>query len=260
MADITIGYKGATIAEISATGTTTLGTSGKYCEDDISIAYTKPSETWNWMGKNPVLVSNFSPFTVALKDTDFDTWTPSTTEKVILASADFGTFEADMANYDYIVKWTFETNLSYLAGATLAVMPKKQMTIAAQSLNRRPQNYSKFVEKTLTENYYNSPLIVIPAYIYYNSSGAIRYASQGSYGFNISQVIPEYSNNISDTPTVTLKRPTVRARCDMTYMSTARAAEIDKNSTITLKCEVYRVDKPAMVETVFNELMDMYEE
>ena len=43
MADITISYKGNTIAEVSASGTTTLGTSGKYCEDDISIAYTKPS-------------------------------------------------------------------------------------------------------------------------------------------------------------------------------------------------------------------------
>ena len=45
MADITVSYKGATIAEVSASGTTTLGTSGKYCEDDISIAYTKPSGT-----------------------------------------------------------------------------------------------------------------------------------------------------------------------------------------------------------------------
>ena len=43
MADLTISYKGATIAEISASGTTTLGTSGKYCEDDISLAYVKPS-------------------------------------------------------------------------------------------------------------------------------------------------------------------------------------------------------------------------
>lgn len=43
MADITIGYKGETIAEISASGTTTLGTSGKYCEDDITLDYVKPS-------------------------------------------------------------------------------------------------------------------------------------------------------------------------------------------------------------------------
>lgn len=45
MADITISYKGNTIAEVSASGTTTLGTSGKYCEDDISVAYVKPSGT-----------------------------------------------------------------------------------------------------------------------------------------------------------------------------------------------------------------------
>lgn len=43
MADITISYKGNTIAEVSESGTTTLGTSGKYCEDDISIAYVQPN-------------------------------------------------------------------------------------------------------------------------------------------------------------------------------------------------------------------------
>ena len=43
MADITIGYKGETIAEISASGTTTLGTSGKYCEDNITLQYVRPS-------------------------------------------------------------------------------------------------------------------------------------------------------------------------------------------------------------------------
>ena len=43
MPDISISYKGNTIATMDATGTKTLLTSGKYCEDDISIAYTKPS-------------------------------------------------------------------------------------------------------------------------------------------------------------------------------------------------------------------------
>lgn len=59
MADITVSYKGTTIAEVSASGTTTLGTSGKYCEDDISIAYTKPSGSyiggtvvWNQLQEN----------------------------------------------------------------------------------------------------------------------------------------------------------------------------------------------------------------
>ena len=50
MADITISYKGATIAEISASGTTTLGTSGKYCEDDITLQYVKPSGGGSYIG------------------------------------------------------------------------------------------------------------------------------------------------------------------------------------------------------------------
>lgn len=43
MADITISYKGNTIAEVSESGTTTLGTANKYCEDNIAITYVQPN-------------------------------------------------------------------------------------------------------------------------------------------------------------------------------------------------------------------------
>ena len=43
MSDITISYKGSSIATMDASGTKTLLTEGKYCEDDIDIAYVKPS-------------------------------------------------------------------------------------------------------------------------------------------------------------------------------------------------------------------------
>ena len=48
MADVEIKYKGALIAALDASGTKTLKTSAKYCEDDISVSYTKsavPAET-----------------------------------------------------------------------------------------------------------------------------------------------------------------------------------------------------------------------
>ena len=41
MSDITISYKGSSIATMDATGTKTLLTEGKYCEDDITIDYVK---------------------------------------------------------------------------------------------------------------------------------------------------------------------------------------------------------------------------
>ena len=43
MADVTLTYKGSTIAEMNDTSTKTLKTSGKYCEGDIGVSYVKPS-------------------------------------------------------------------------------------------------------------------------------------------------------------------------------------------------------------------------
>ena len=43
MSDITISYKGSSIATMDASGTKTLLTEGKYCEDDITIDYVKSS-------------------------------------------------------------------------------------------------------------------------------------------------------------------------------------------------------------------------
>lgn len=38
MADVTISYKGATIATMDASGSKTLDTKGKYCEDNITVS------------------------------------------------------------------------------------------------------------------------------------------------------------------------------------------------------------------------------
>lgn len=48
MADVNIRYKGSTIAELSDSGSKTLQTSGKYCEDDISFVYTKPGVRYKY--------------------------------------------------------------------------------------------------------------------------------------------------------------------------------------------------------------------
>lgn len=43
MADLTIKFKGNPILELSESGTKTLKTAGKYCEDDITVEYSKPA-------------------------------------------------------------------------------------------------------------------------------------------------------------------------------------------------------------------------
>lgn len=46
MADVSIKYKGSTIAEMSGTGTKTLNTGGTYCDGDISVSYAPRSKTY----------------------------------------------------------------------------------------------------------------------------------------------------------------------------------------------------------------------
>ena len=43
MAEVTINYKDAALATMDASGTKTLQTHGKYCEDDIEVVYARPS-------------------------------------------------------------------------------------------------------------------------------------------------------------------------------------------------------------------------
>ena len=250
MADITVTYKGNTIKSVGANSTTTLGTSGKWCEDDITIA-----SKWNYLGANATKISNFSDFSVALKDTDFNTWTPSTTATLILDTATFGTFSADMANYNYVIKWTFWTDLKYNAGATLKVMPYKQRSIATFDTYRTPRSYANFQANTFNFNRI-SPANNVASILYYNSSGTMAVQNAGLYGFYATASAPTLSSTTADTITITIPRPVLYARCSTTYMDTARASEIDKtNSTLHLRCEVYRIDKNYIWQSKWYEMV-----
>ena len=71
MADVEIKYKGASIATLNETGTKTLKTAGKYCEDDISVSYTKsavPAETnhRHYEYDNPTAVSGSGNYITAV--------------------------------------------------------------------------------------------------------------------------------------------------------------------------------------------------
>lgn len=70
MSDVTIKYKGQSIATMDATGSKTLQTQGKYCEGDIDVEYVKPSGgglTWDDVADpdgftGDVVVSNVTKF------------------------------------------------------------------------------------------------------------------------------------------------------------------------------------------------------
>ena len=76
MADLTVRYKGQPIVELSESGTKTLKTAGKYCEDDITVEYAKPAggggsgfaETICEVAGNNNVSSNWSPSVTAVEE------------------------------------------------------------------------------------------------------------------------------------------------------------------------------------------------
>lgn len=100
--DISISYKGSSIATMSASGTKTLETEGKYCEDDITITYTKPS------APTPTL------------QTKSATYTPSTSQQTASITADAGYDGLDEVN------------------VTVNAMPSGSATTPATSITANP--------------------------------------------------------------------------------------------------------------------------
>lgn len=75
MSDITINYKGSSIATMDASGTKTLLTEGKYCEDDIDVVYTKPSvipSNWTLIDTKTIALQEYTSTTVEETDTGID--------------------------------------------------------------------------------------------------------------------------------------------------------------------------------------------
>ena len=136
---------------------------------------------WNWMGKTYEWMNSPGSFSTTLDKTLFNGWTPSTTAKTIVTSSNLTTFSANMLNYEYLIRWSFQSNVVTNAGATLKVIPKNQAIEIWQSIHRRPSNYANLISKTYNGNACVTALTA-PIIIYYNSSGVVTAAYTGNYG------------------------------------------------------------------------------
>lgn len=80
MPDVTISYKGNSIATMSASGTKTLLTEGKYCEDDITVAYTAPTPSAG-SATTPTTTITANP-TISVSNSGLITATASTSQSI----------------------------------------------------------------------------------------------------------------------------------------------------------------------------------
>lgn len=214
------------------------------------------SDDMSWLGADATLVHEITPITIALKDTDFNTWTPSTTAATVVASQTLsGSTQKYVATdllldggYNYINVWNCKLPVVYTGSPTDKALPLFSCCLLIQSMFRRYSSFTNLLDGNLNNNV-TAQQTLATFERYYNSSSSLTYTNAASYGFYFANVAPTISSTTAQSPTITLKTPTMSARCSTTYMSTANAALIDKENTkLTYTCKVYRVRQDSYLQ------------
>ena len=214
---------------------------------------------WDFKGYKPELMNNnLYSFSSTLANTDFNTWTPSTTASIIVASTNLPVFSADMATYEYLVHWLYTFDAVYPEGTTLKAAPIREVGDLWQTICKRPSNLANIQTSTFNGNACIT-LNSTPLNVYRNTSGTLTSTYSLSYGVYPAVVAATFSSSTSNTPNVTIKTPSISARCNSSYFSTAMAEVIDKtNSVVKLKGELWRVQVGAVTKSLYEKLIYLY--
>lgn len=190
-----------------------------------------------------IFVKNVAPRTeIALKDTGFATWTPSTSSKVIRTAGTIGTFTAlDLSKWDYWIRVYGYFDIVYRDGTTQA--KAQLLRVACENwycITRRPSTLTNL--RNGTRDYSTAEAIQNIWVLHYTTSASASTITYGqSYGFFLANSVPTLSSMSVESPTVTVKSPALNARCSTTYFSTAFAAKVDQaKSKFIFKADVYK--------------------
>ena len=250
LADGTEATGSATMADASVSGTTLTLTDGF----PIGVGF---------LGQNTELVQQVYDLDIKLSDTSYSSWSPSTTAGTIKASVTVSpTITVNTANYDYYVKWVFDTDIKWNAGTTMTYAPTRAIYVFCQGALARPQTLANLDNDAFVYNANTSNAVAyVGQLIYYNSSGTLT-CVYGQYGpcYMSAQTAFTFSSTSSTTPKLTVKTPTIQARCNTSYFTTGQAANVDTaNTTIKMKGYLYRVAKQtSLMAGMWNELLDLY--
>ena len=257
MADIDITYNGSTIAQMSSSVTKTLLTAGKLCVTDIGVTYARPAPSY--LGANPVKVMTIPAAGVSLSNTDFATWTPSGTATTILASSNAGTISINTGTYNYALLWFFDMLFTYDGTETNVSRIVRQCICMQQAIYKAPGGLTQLSDKAYNRNYC-STLVTTGLADYYNGNGTHSVGYSSTVGVNPVATAATFSNNTSHTPTLTVKKPSVRAICN-NYLSTDNCAKIDKDrSYFILSGELWQLDKNSPYQGMMKNIVEMYNE
>ena len=216
---------------------------------------------YDFLGVEAELV-NDSLYTASytLNNTLYNGWTPSTTAKAIVASATLSpTYSGNLGTYEYYLRWRFDSDIRYKSGTTMKYVTVRNFLDLWQVLAKRPSSRANIASTNFNGN--NCSTYFTAGFTdYYDKNGSSTYTWSASYGFYIAATAATFSSSTSDTPTITIKTPTINARCSTTYFTTARAADVDQaNSKVKVTGEMWRVKKESSPSRrMYDYLVDIY--
>lgn len=227
--------------------------------DDDSVATIVGTRAYNPFGDELTLLESYASESWLLKNTSYNGWAPSTTAKTIVSSATKSSTQVlDLDQYEYLIKWIVTANIAYASGTTKKGAPVKQITVLYQHIHRKPSSFSNLSDEIDNYNYCVT-LFTAPLMDYYDTSGSHKVAWTGSYGFYGAATAATFSSSTSLTPTLTVKRPAMTARCSTTYFTTTMAAAVDQNtSTMSCRGYLYRMKKGSFGRAAYDDVIEEY--
>lgn len=237
------------------------GTSSKYTPATMASAILAfpVAGDYNWMGPNAECInSSFYHSVVYVPASTYSAWTASTTAKALVASKNMTAFTASsMDDYAYLIRWTIDTQISYISTATLQAFPTRAINLFDQQIIRRPSSLDN-----IHASAFNSAVTIVPVGIgwtqYYNTSGNLTYTWSAAYGFYGTLVAPAIANSTSTDITVTPRVPSLYTRCSSTIFAVDRKEEVDvANTFYTIHAELYRTDANCCERQRFGTLVDL---
>lgn len=226
----------------------------QYASADVAI----PATSTSYLGTNPVKIADYATQTVALSSTSFATWTPSTTYTTIYASSDVGTAVLDLVNYNYNIVWFFDIEYKYDGTESSASKALRTCQCMQQSIYKNPNGLTTLSAKKFNGNYCTT-LFTAGLIDYYNTSSVKKLTYTSSVAAYLYATAATFSNSTTNTPTLTVKTPSIRFVCNNSYLTTANCAKIDKaNTKFTLRGELWRVDKDSAMQGMYRNIVNLY--
>lgn len=221
MSDVLINYKGSSIASMDDSGKKILLTSGKYCEGDLEVVYSKPSGGLlvpYAIRPDAELLHSYTYDKYAVADEGLTIPAYVTSAKTIKSAVNLSpTVSVDLAHYRCILVERFltlpEYNITTLGkGRQEYLWCNYVYEIARAAANEFPTIIDPTKKITSVQNFWATNMLY--RLLYWTSSSAIGLYATNAYGCYQTPTAPSISGS-----TITVKSPALGVRGHTTYFT-----------------------------------------